>query len=422
MPKWLLITEIIKESLRLAFAGLRNNVLRTLLSSFAIIIGILTIISILTFIDSLNKNVKESLSSLGGDIIYIQKWPWLFDNDYPWWKFVNRPQVSYQEMQMLQNKLKNYEGIAIMGSISNKTISTHDEQVKNIGIDAVTYQYNKVFDFDFQDGRYFTEFESRMGNPKIILGNEVARNLFGEKNCIGEKVNVLNRKFIVIGVLKKEGNTNISISGLDDRAFIPYNYARYLYGTSMRYMHLTIKVKSAKNISEVEFEDEIRGVMRSIRKLSPKEEDNFALNRASFITEKLNEIFSSLSIAGWVIAAFSILVGGFGTANIMFVSVKERTFLIGIEKALGAPKFFILAQFLGEAIILCLLGGIIALLLVIGIVIIVNSSQDDIHLILTFKNVILGISLSTIIGVLAGFIPAFQASKLDPINAIRSNF
>ena len=190
----------------------------------------------------------------------------------------------------------------------------------------------------------------------------------------------------------------------------------------MKNLDITVQIKGKNRVSINELEDEVRGAMRSIRRLSPSDEDNFALNRASFISDKLNDIFRSLSLMGWIIAAFSILVGGFGTANIMFVSVKERTFLIGIEKALGAPKYFILAQFLGESVFLCLMGGILGLLLVIILIWIANTVQNEIHLIITFQNVLTGIGLSTLIGVVAGFIPSYKASRLDPIEAIRNVF
>lgn len=422
MPRWSQLVAILKESFYFAIGSLRNNLLRTLLSTLAIIIGIFTIISILTFISSLDKSVRNSVASLGGDVIFVQKWPWIFENDYPWWKFVNRPQVSYEEMQLLEKKLNTAEAVSIVAGIYGRTISNRKEHVRNSAINAVSYSYEKVYDFKLEKGRYFTEYESRIGAPKIIIGNALALSLFKRQDPIGKKVKILDKKFDVIGVLEKKGEGSVDFENSDNIAFIPFNFVRYLYGSYLQKLDITIKVKGIKGSDINVLEDEVRGVLRAARKLSPGDDDSFALNRASFIGDKLNDIFRSLSLMGWIIAAFSILVGGFGTANIMFVSVKERTFLIGIEKALGSPRYFILAQFLGEAIFLCLIGGMIGLFLVFIIILIVNSVQSDLQLILTLKNVIIGIGLSSIIGIVAGFIPAYRASRLDPINAIRNTF
>ncbi len=422
MLRWSQLTAILRESLNFALSGLRNNLLRTLLSTLAIIIGIFTIIALLTFVDSLKINIKNSVSQLGGGVIYVQKWPWLFDNDYPWWKFINRPNPDYNEMRVLQKRMKNYEAIAMISATYGKTISTQKEKESNISVNFISEDYNRVFDFTFLEGRYFSPQEFKTGVARIIIGKKIKESLFPSKDAIGQEIKLLGRKFTVVGVLDKQGNSSININNIDKSVYLPFNQGRYLYGSSMNHLDVAIKVKGKEHFSEDEVEEEVHGVMRSIRKLSPRDEDNFALNRASFINDKLNDIFRSLSIVGWIIAAFSILVGGFGTANIMFVSVRERTFLIGIEKALGSPRIFILGQFLGEAIILCLMGGIAGLTLIIIGILAINASQDDIHLILTAKNVLIGISLSTVIGLVAGFVPAFRASRMDPIAAIRSHF
>lgn len=422
MLKWSLIKEILKESFFFALNGLKNNILRTILSTLGIIIGVFMIIIILTFIDSLNKSVRDSLAKLGGDVIYIEKWPWTMKGEYTWWKFLNRPQPTYNEMQMLKSKMKNYDAIAFGIGISDKTIYTESDQIKHVSLMAYSHDFYKIFDLKFNEGRYFSEIESQTGDPKIILGHEIASRLFQLENPVGQQVKLFNTRFKVIGVLQKEGNSAVDINNFDQVALIPYAFARKLYSSSnLGYFNSSLVIKGNGRVDIDRLESEITGSMRSIRKLTPLEEENFAVNKVSNLNDKLNEIFKNLSIGGWIIAAFSILVGGFGTANIMFVSVKERTFLIGIEKALGSPKYFILSQFLGESVILCLLGGIIGLLLVLIVILIVNSFAA-ITLVLTMKNVLIGVSLSMLIGVMAGFIPALQASRLDPVDAIRNNF
>lgn len=413
--------EIILESFSFAWTSLKTNSMRSILSMLGIIIGIFTIISILTFVTSLDQSVRSSVSKLGSDVIYVQKWPWIVEGEYPWWKFLNRPEAKYQEMVMIKKRLNNYSSIAFGVNISNKAIAYKKEQFKRAVISAYSYDFINIFDIKFQKGRYFSDEESKGGQAKIILGNTIAESLFKDEDPIDKSVKVLNKKLKVIGVLEKDGNNTVDINNFDNAALVPLNFIRYLYGSNLSDFDPTIIVKGTSEKEVIAMEDEIRGVMRSVRRLTPFQEDDFALNKIDLLNDRLNMLFKSLSLAGWIIAGFSILVGGFGTANIMFVSVKERTSLIGIEKALGAPRYYILSQFLGEAIILCLIGGVIGLILVTIGILIVNSFAE-LKLILTLKNVVIGLSLSMLIGIVSGFIPAFQASRLDPINAIRNRF
>jgi putative ABC transport system permease protein len=414
-----ILREILKTGVHFAFTGLRTNMLRTFLSTLGVIIGVFTIIAILTFIHSLNKSIKDSLSELGGDVLYVQKWPWLFaiNEDYPWWKFINRPEADYREMKMLEKRSENIKALAYIVGIPGSSIAYNDEEISNSGVFAVTHDYLHFAEISIAQGRYFSAFESETGDQKVIIGHQVANELFRNKDPIGEKIHFLDRKFTVIGVLQKQGNAN-SIFDFDSKVIIPNSFARYLYGSNIRNLNPSIMVKGKEGISIEALEDEVRGIMRSVRKIKPGQEDNFAINKASMINSGISQIFSVLRFAGWIIAAFSILVGGFGTANIMFVSVKERTFIIGIEKALGSPRYFIMSHFLMESIILCVVGGISGILLVLLTLFLVNISQNDIVLVLSLKNALIGIGLSTGIGVLAGIFPAYQASRLDPVEAI----
>lgn len=409
----------IQESLRFSVQSIRSNLLRTLLSLSGITIGVFCIISILTLVDSIEINIQGSISKLGDRVIFVQKWPWIFSSDYPWWKYVNRPSMKYREMELLEKKLPEADAVACNLWIFGKKISIENNTAEDVTLRVVSQEYDKTIELTFEEGRYFSEAESQRGEKVVILGNELAKNLFkNPKNAIGKKINLFNRKLRVIGILEKEGQGLGMDGGQDLQAMLPFNFVRNFGNFEEMQNNTTILVKASKSISLDAMEDEIRGSMRAIRKLHPRQEDNFSLNRITMLSNFLTGIFGKINIYGWVIAGFSILVGGFGIANIMFVSVKERTHIIGIQKALGAKDYFIMIQFLGEAVMLCVLGGVIGLTLIFLISLLLNLVLPF-QIVLTFKNVMVGIGLSSLIGVIPGYIPSRQAAKLDPIEAIR---
>lgn len=409
----------IQESLRFSVQSIRSNLLRTLLSLSGITIGVFCIISILTLVDSIEINIQGSISKLGDRVIFVQKWPWIFSSDYPWWKYVNRPSMKYREMELLEKKLPEADAVACNLWIFGKKISIENNTAEDVTLRVVSQEYDKTIELTFEEGRYFSEAESQRGEKVVILGNELAKNLFkNPKNAIGKKINLFNRKLRVIGILEKEGQGLGMDGGQDLQAMLPFNFVRNFGNFEEMQNNTTILVKASKSISLDAMEDEIRGSMRAIRKLHPRQEDNFSLNRITMLSNFLTGIFGKINIYGWVIAGFSILVGGFGIANIMFVSVKERTHIIGIQKALGAKDYFIMIQFLGEAVMLCVLGGVIGLTLIFLISLLLNLVLPF-QIVLTFKNVMVGIGLSSLIGVISGYIPSRQAAKLDPIEAIR---
>ena len=409
----------IKESAVFAFQNLRDNPLRTFLSLLGITIGIFCISAILALVDSLNYNIKQSLNKLGDKVIYIQKFPWEDFGNYPWWKYVNRPDVGYRDLQMLRSRYEKANSIAFNAGIGRKVVKSREQIAEGISLRAVSRDFPGVFDMSFNLGRFFSDAELRKGSSVIILGHNVADNLFPMRDPIGKKVKTLARELTVIGVLQKEGESSISIGGsVDDQAFIPMNLARKFYSLDGSETNTFIMVKGPKEQNMQELENDLRGVMRSIRGLKPKEDDNFALNKVSLLTTQIDQVMGVANMAGWFIAAFSILVGGFGVANIMFVSVKERTPIIGIQKAIGAPRSFILIQFLVESVILCIIGGLVGILGV-GFISLAINSLIDFQISVTVNNISTGLGLSTLIGITAGFIPAYQASQMDPIKAIR---
>ena len=410
--------KLVIESIVFASKALVINKVRTILSLLGITIGIFSIISVFTVFDSLEKAIKDEINSLGSNVLFIQKWPWMMGgSNYPWWKYINRPEPKMSEMQELMKRSTTIEDAALLFSV-RRTAYYKNNSVEDIPVLAVSHDYNKVMKFDLQEGRYFTPNESNGSKNICIIGADVSENLFQGVDPIGKKIKLFGRRLQVIGVLKKEGESVFGNSR-DNYILIPVNYALGLIDA--RNIRTTIIIKAKPGISNDQMRDEITGIMRSIRKLSPREEDNFAINETDIITKGFSQLFAVIAMVGWIIGGFSLLVGGFGIANIMFVSVKERTTQIGIQKSLGAKRYFILLEFLFEAIFLSIIGGIVGLAIVY-VLSFYGESLVSFDLILTFNNIVLGIAVSAVIGLVSGFIPSWNASRLNPVEAMRSNF
>jgi len=412
----MIILKLLYESLLFAINALVVNKVRTILSLLGITIGIFSIISVFTVFDSMENSIKTEINSLGSNVLFIQKWPWVMDGDSPWWKYIQRPQPKVKEMEEIRKRSATVEDAAFMFSVS-RNVYYQNNSMENIQVVAVSQAYNKVMPFDLQAGRYFTNIESHGGNNIAIIGSEIAERLYQGLDPLGRKIKIFGRKLEVIGVMKKEGESVFGESR-DDYVLIPVNYARNVI--DVRNIGSTIIVMAKPNISNEQMMDELTGIMRSIRKLPPRADDSFALNETDIISKAFDQLFAVISMVGWIIGGFSLLVGGFGIANIMFVSVRERTNQIGIQKALGAKNYFILVQFLFEAVFLSVMGGIVGLLIVY-LLTFVASSMFNFDLILTFGNVMLGLLVSAFIGLISGFVPSWAAARLDPVEAMRQN-
>jgi putative ABC transport system permease protein len=415
----MIFLKLFRESFLFAYDALRQNKLRTLLSLLGVTIGIFIIIAVFSAVDTLRNNLQKSVNKLGSNSVYVQKWQWGGGQDYPWWKYLQRPVPKIRDFEELQRRSQTAMGISYEVGIDNRTIKYGSNTVGGAQIDAVSQEHNITWNFDFENGRYFTDIESMTGAPVTIIGHDIAVNLFPDANAIGKQIKVMGRNVTIIGVFAKEGKDILGISN-DKEVLLPLNFARNIIDIQNEKYGPTIVVKGKIGLTDVDVESELRGLMRSIRRLRPNQEDNFALNKTTIISNQLDQLFGVLNKAGLFIGIFSILVGGFGIANIMFVSVKERTNIIGIQKSLGAKNYFILLQFLIEAIILCLMGGIIGLGMVhVGTFIV--KWLIDIQVVLDIKNIIIGIGTSVAIGIISGIVPAYSASRLDPVEAIRSN-
>ena len=416
----MLITRLILESFSFAFGSLRGNKLRTLLSLLGITIGIFAIISVFTVIDSLEKYIRNSLNSLGSDMVYIQKWPWTppeGESEYPWWKYLNRPVPTMEEAEDLERRSRNIEDAVYFFGF-NRTVQYENSKAENTEVLATTHALINTWNLEIENGRYFTESESNSGSNLAILGNEIATKLFENVNPVGKTIKFQGHRFLVIGVYTKKG-TDMFGTSMDKRIHIPVVYAMSMVDVRDRDQGQTINVKAKPDADQDEFVAELEGIMRSLHRLKPMEENDFAINEVSLISKQFDTFFQVFNFAGWIIGGFSILVGGFGIANIMFVSVKERTKIIGIQKALGAKRYFILLQFIFEAVVLSMVGGILGLLLIF-IATSIFSFVSDMSIGMSAANIILGLSISGVIGVLAGFIPALSAARLDPVEAMNS--
>lgn len=416
----MIVLRLIFESFRFAKNALKSNPMRTSLSLAGVTVGIFVIIGVLTLVDSLEKGLKESFSFLGNGIIYIQKWPFIGSPDFPWWKYIQRPKATYDEFQFLEENLKNYKGICIFATKEGLTVKYANNSANEVNLVGSTYGYKDVFEFNLAAGRYFTPQEIAGATNMVIIGKKIKDQLFPNQEAVNEEIKIRGLKFYVIGVFEEEGESLLDVPSDDELILVPYLAFKKMYATGK--YDGTESVIGVKGLDEdkdlSKLEAELLGLMRGVRGLKPREENNFELNKPEAIANAISDLFKVVATVGWVIGLFAILIGGFGIANIMFVSVKERTGIIGIQKSLGAKNYFILLQFLFEAIFLCLLGGITGLFLVYLFTFV---EMGKLVLILNIKNIFVAFGIVFSIGVIFGLLPALSASRLDPVIAIRSN-
>ena len=403
-------------SLRLTLQELKVNKLRTALSLTGVAFGIFCIIGVLATVNSLERNIQNEVKSLGTNTIYIDKWDYSGGPDRPQWKYRARPNMKIEEADMIKQRSGLLDDISMLlrtgGSIEYK-----DDVIGNSSIYGITEAQMTVQPINFEYGRFFSNSEFNSGSNVCLIGFANAEALFGNtERALGKQIDVKGRKTTVVGVIRKEGKNFIGWD-YDNCIMLPYKYCKQIF--PIEWSNPVLIAKGKEGVTPTALINELTGIMRQIRRIAPKQEDNFSLNSVEAFSKAISESFVMLNVVGAVIGGISLIVGMFGIANIMFVTVKERTSVIGLKKAIGAKKASILFEFLMEAALLCIIGGAFGLFFVY-ILTLILSGPLKFPVYISVPMLVTTVIICIVVGILAGIIPARRAAKMDPVVAIRS--
>jgi putative ABC transport system permease protein len=400
----------LKEGFKLSFAALIANKGRAILTMLGIIIGIVSVTLMGAAIEGLTRQFNKSFAFMGADVLYVDKWQWGFGGG-EWWKYRNRKPLKPEYADIIRQEATLAAAVAPEADRNGK-VKYEDKIANNVDIDGTTADFAYVTMMSFDSGRFFTDEESRGGRPVAVIGKDVANLLFPNQDPVGQSIKINGLPFRVLGVRSTQGSV-LGLFSLDNVVYIPLIQFERIYGT---HFSVTIDVR-ASNVKDLDnAKEELRGLMRKIRGLSPYQEDDFSINQQTAFTNAFDQMIVYVGAIGLFVTALSLFVGGIGIMNIMFVSVTERTKEIGIRKALGAKRRTILAQFLLEAVLICLSGGIIGLIASYPLSMLLDNFLPTA---LPISIAITGIMISLAVGVISGIVPALRASKLDPVEALR---
>jgi putative ABC transport system permease protein len=404
----------LKEGLYISFKAILGNKIRSVLTTLGIIIGVWAVVVMTMAIRGIDESFQTGVASLGSDNLYIDKWAW-FDNDIPWWELRNRKNLDMDNYNQYVDLAKL--PLAIAPSVwTNQTVKHEEKLVEFILITGTTDDYIKTTNLSFEQGRFFNELESNGGRNVAVLGSEINKKLFPLGDGLGNFVKISGRKFKVVGLLEEQGSWVMGNFNPDNQVFIPIqNIFKYFH--SQHFRSITINVRAANSQMVEDVKEEAIGIMRRVRGLKYSDRNDFSINQQEGLLNNINQTVGVIQIAGLVITGLALFVGAIGIMNIMFVSVKERTKEIGIRKAIGAKSRTILTQFIAEAAMLCLIGGLIGLFLATVTSMII--AQMDFPSKITPDSVILAITVSLLVGIFSGLAPAYTASKMDPVDSLR---
>ena len=410
---------VLQESLNFALNALRANRLRTFLSLLGVTFGIFSIVAVLAAVDSMKHEIISNFEDMDSRTIFLSRMAF-GQTDVPLWKREQYVDISFDQYMSLKHTATDDEILCYNMWLPSQNLRYKDNMIEMVRMQATTDEYPLVDPVSLAYGRYFNEYESHLGAPVIVIGYDIAENLFGSADVAMDKqIRVMGKRATVIGVIEKQGESMFGPSR-DNLAFIPINLGRSVYGSSSRATTSAIIIKPDPTTDSEAYIAGLESRMRSIRGLDVKSDNDFFINEIEGLSDFIDQITGTLNTIGFVISGFSLLVGGFGIANIMFVSVKERTNIIGIQKALGAKNRFILMQFLFEAVILSVLGGLIGIFIVFLGFAGLNIMVPNFVFILSPFNISIGLLIASTIGFISGILPAISASKLDPVDAIRT--
>lgn len=403
------------ESLSFTLGQLKANKFRTFLSLLGVSIGIFSIVAVFMAIDSLKATVSEGLKQLDMNTINVSKWPMgaedgSLNGEYRWWDYLKRPNITYSNYKFLEKNCTTARAVCCLVNLQGTF--KYSGNSYSSGLAAVSYNWDKLADVKIDRGRYFTQSECNAASPVMILGPVMARHLFGDLDPINRKVKFKGHEFNVIGIFKESGDNMVNMVNLDGGAMITIDYG--LNFIDRNNTDIEVLIQPEEGTDKEMLIGQLKTLMRGLRRLGPEEKDNFSINKFSFISDSIDKAFASLNLAGWILAGFSLLIGGFGIINIMYVSVKERTKMIGIQKALGAHKMFILAQFLFEAVLLALNGGILGIIFAVAIALAIPTDK----IVISASTIFSGLAIAVIIGIISGMLPAMKAASLNPVDAI----
>ncbi len=401
----------ITEGFRIAMSALWANKMRATLTTTCIVIGIVSVTAMNTITDGVDRAFDESMEMLGRNVVFVEKWPWGFGGEYKWWEYRNRRELETSYAERLRDLVPSASEVSA-NVYRGASVRYEDRTAEGVGLAGATASYFRTAGMNIADGRPFNDADEHRGAKVVVLGDGVAEALFPDSDPIGKQVRIRGQRFMVIGVLERQGSF-LGLEDLDNQMVIPITAMATIFDIRFG-VRLSVQFPSEEVMADGEYE--VIGAMRQIRGLDPLDDDDFAINKAALFEQEFQGMKVVIYGIGIFLTGLALFVGGIGVMNIMFVSVKERTREIGIRKAVGAKSWEILLQFLMESVVICLFGGLIGVILSVGITELINQFFVAY---MDWTTVLNAILICTFVGVLFGYLPSSRAAKSDPIESLR---